>query len=87
MTTVAGRSAGKQPGNHDLIGWYRLAVDYGLKPDAEVQEHIALLNELHETHFSRYPQNRTVPLPDPSVIADSTVDHLILRFSEYVNPR
>jgi hypothetical protein len=82
-----GMLAGDGPGNHDLVGWYRLAVDYGLEPDAEIQGHIALLNELHETHFSRYPQNRSTPLPDPSIIADSSVEYLISTFTHSINPR
>jgi len=82
-----GSLPGKEPGNHDLVGWYRLAVDYGLKADAEIQEHLALLNELHETHFSRYPQNKSTPLPDPSIIADSTVEYLISTFTQFINPR
>jgi len=82
-----GTPTGKQPGNHDLVGWYRLAVEYGLQSNGEIQGHIALLNELHETHFSRYPKNIAAPLPDPSIIADSTVDYLISTFTLPINPR
>jgi hypothetical protein len=82
-----GASPRTEPGNHDLVGWYRLAIDYGLEPDDEIQDHLAVLNELHETHFARYPQNRGTPLPDPTVIADTTVEHLISTFTRSINPR
>jgi hypothetical protein len=77
----------KEPRQHDLLGWYLLAVSYGLRDEPSVRNNIALLNQLHLTHYTRYPQDRNTPVPDASVIADSTVDHLIFTFTQSVNPR
>jgi len=82
-----GKPSGKQPKQHDLRGWYDLALQYGLSDEPSVAENIDLLNELHFTHYTRYPQHRTTPVPDASVIADSTVDHLISIFTQSINPR
>lgn len=78
---------GPEPANHDLSGWYRLAIHYGLADEPQIAESIALLNELHFGHFTRYPQQRTSPIPDASIIADAVVDHLILTFTRVINPR
>jgi hypothetical protein len=77
----------KEPRQHDLLGWYLLAVHYGLRDEPGVKDNIDLLNELHLTHYTRYPQERTTPLPDASAIADSKVDHLISTATQAVNPR
>lgn len=77
--------ASKEPSNHDLIGWYRLAVEYGLPDEPGVAANVALLNELHHHHYTRYPQDG--PVPNASVIADDTVDRLISAATQYVNPR
>jgi hypothetical protein len=82
-----GKPSGKQPKQHDLRGWYDLALQYGLSDEPSVADNIDLLNELHLTHYSRYPQHRDIPVPDASIIADSTVDHLILSFTHLINPR
>jgi hypothetical protein len=84
-SVATGKPASKQPKQHDLEGWYRLAVSYGLADDPDVANNISLLNQLHATHYTRYPQDRTVP--DASIIADTTVDHLILTFTKAINPR
>ena len=81
-----GMPAGKEPGNHDLVGWYRLALDYGLPDQPGVADNVALLNELHLTHYTRYPQERGNSVPDASIIADRTVDHLIFIFTQSINP-
>ena len=77
----------KQPKQHDLSGWYQLALQYGLTNEPGVADNIDLLNELHFNHYSRYPQNRSRPIPDASVIADSTVDALMFAFTQVINPR
>ena len=77
----------KQPRNHDLRGWYDLALQYGLQDEPDVARNIDILNELHDGHYTRYPQQRTKPVPDASIIADSTVDHLIDTFTRSINPR
>jgi hypothetical protein len=82
-----GKPPGKEPAQHDLRGWYQLALRYGLQDEPSVANNIDVLSELHSTHYSRYPQNRTTPVPDASIIADSTVDHLIFIFTQSINPR
>lgn len=84
---TTGKVRGKQPSNHDLRGWYELALQYGLAYDPAIAENIDILNELHSTHYTRYPQNRSIPAPDATTIADTTVDHLIFTFTQSINPR
>ena len=80
------RPPGKEPKQHDLSGWYKLALQYGLPDEPGVAEHIDILNELHLTHYTRYPQHLASPIPDASGIADSTVEHLIFTFTQSINP-
>jgi hypothetical protein len=82
-----GKPSGKEPKQHDLQGWYQLALDYGLPDEPGIQDDIDLLNQLHLTHYTRYPQDRSTPVPDASAIVDSTVDHLISTFTQSINPR
>jgi hypothetical protein len=86
-SVATGKPAGTEPANHDLVGWYELALQYDLQDDLNILENIRILNELHSSHFSRYPQNRSAPLPDASAIADVTVDHLIGIVTRLINPR
>ncbi len=73
--------------NHDLRGWYQLAIRYGLRDDPNISENINCLHELHFTHCTRYPRELTTPVPDVSAIADATVDYLIDNFTPLINPR
>jgi hypothetical protein len=82
-----GKPPSKEPKQHDLVGWYNLALQYGLEPDPNIALNLHHLNELHLTHYTRYPQDRNTPLPNASIIADSTVDHLISTFTQSINPR
>jgi len=82
-----GKPAGKEPKQHDLLGWYRLAVQYGLVEDRSIADNLEVLNELHLTHYTRYPQTRATSVPDASTIADTTVDDLIFIFTQSINPR
>jgi hypothetical protein len=82
-----GATPGKEPRQHDLLGWYNLALQYGLQLDPIIARNLHLLNELHLTHYSRYPQDRSTPVPDASTIVDNTVDQLIFTFTQSINPR
>jgi hypothetical protein len=82
-----GKPPGKEPKQHDLLGWYQLALEYGLPDEPSVANNLDVLNQLHLTHYTRYPQNRSAAVPDASVIADTTVDHLIVTFTQSINPR
>jgi len=70
-----------RPPNHDLRGWYQLALQYGLPNDPRIAENISRLHELHFTHYTRYPQESATPVPDLSAIADDTVGYLIAQFN------
>jgi hypothetical protein len=82
-----GQPAGKEPKQHDLLGWYRLALQYGLPDEPSVAENVHFLGQLHLTHYARYPQDQHSAIPEASLIADTTVDHLILTFTQSINPR
>ena len=82
-----GTPRGKEPKQHDLQGWYQLTLAYGLPDEPGVKDNIELLNQLHLSHYTRYPQNRNSPIPDASAIVDSTVDYLIDTFTQSINPR
>ena len=58
-----------------------------LPDEAGVKDNIDVLNQLHLTHYTRYPQDRRTPVPSASTIADSTVDRLIFTFTQSINPR
>jgi hypothetical protein len=83
---AAGKQAGNRPKNHDLRGWYDLAIQYGLQDEPVISDNINRLSQLHFTHYTRYPQAPAVPVPDLSTIADSTADHLIDTFTRSINP-
>jgi hypothetical protein len=82
-----GTPPGQRAKNHDLAGWYQLALQCGLQDNPTIAQHIDVLNELHETHYTRYPQARSTPVPGADNIADATVDHLIDTFTRVINPR
>jgi len=76
-----------EPHQHDLVGWYKTALAYGLIDEPGVAENVSFLNELHKTHFMRYPAQPSRPIPNPETIADQTVDQLIFAITQVVNPR
>jgi len=86
-SVTTGKPPGKEPKQHDLAGWYRLALQYGLPDEPGVAENIDILNELHLGHYTRYPQHRANPIPDASIIAASTVEHLISTITRLINSR
>jgi hypothetical protein len=73
------------PRRHNLVEWYEAAAHLGFERAPGMTENIALLNELHESHYMRYPKAGSVPSPD--VIADQTVDGLLFAITQVVNPR
>jgi hypothetical protein len=77
----------REPRQHDLLGWYLLALQCGLADRPDVRKNVELLNELHITHYARYPQDPSRSVPNATVIADNTVDHLIFAFTQSINPR
>jgi hypothetical protein len=84
---MQGAQLGKLPANHDLQAWYDLAVKHGLKDDPRIAENVAHLTDLHFTAFARYPQERSAPVPDLSIMTDETVEYLIDTITQTVNPR
>jgi hypothetical protein len=75
------------PANHDLEGWYKIAVDFGLPDGVGLSEGLAVLNELHKPHFARYPQSPIRPVPDLAAIPDQVVEHLISVCMPVIFPR
>jgi hypothetical protein len=76
-----------EPAQHDLLGWYCVALEYGLEEQHGMMEDISTLNALHLGHPTRYPSASARSLPDASTIADRVVDHLIDKFTAVINPR
>jgi hypothetical protein len=66
-------------------------VSTGRRPwppnDSTIGENVEYLNDLHRLHFLRYPQRASKPIPELSIIADATVDHLLERITSIINPR
>jgi hypothetical protein len=84
---VAGKpSIAKEPRQHDLSGWYEVALEHGLARDDAVANHIAILSELHSTHYTRYPTHRIGQVPDVEAIVGDTVESLISTFTKSINP-
>lgn len=81
-----GQPSGGEPTQHDLNGWYQLALQYGFQDEPDAAENIDILNELHKSHYSRYPQH-LAKVPDVSNVADATLEHLIAVFTPSINPR
>jgi hypothetical protein len=77
---------GPRPPNHDLVGWYEVALKSGLADNATVAEHIDVLSELHRTSYLRYPSEKLTQAPSVANIADATVDHLLDAFTRLINP-
>ncbi|WP_454818874.1 hypothetical protein [Labrys neptuniae] len=73
--------------NHDLNGWYRLAVSYGLPGDKGVADAIGVLAEIHSNHYTRYPEAQGAARIDLSNVADSVVDQLIAVISPAIGTR
>ena len=84
-SVAAAKPPSSRPNNHDLRGWYDVAL--GLPDDPGIANNINVLSGLHFTHYTRYPQEQAGPVPDLSIIAESTADHLIVTFTESINPR
>ena len=60
----------QQPHNHDLLGWYKLAINFDLKYDADMEACVSLFSELHRNSFVRYPE--PMPKPAPSLTSASS---------------
>jgi hypothetical protein len=86
-SVAAGKPEGGHISNHDLRGWYRRALQYGLAENPTVTKYIEALQEAHFTHYLRYPKELTAPLPDLSVIVDYTIEYLFDNFTPLINPR
>ena len=81
-----GKPSARAP-NHDLQGWYRIALQYGLPADPHVTDGIDILADLHTDHYMRYPDNRKTRIPDISNVANDVVDRLIAAVSPSIYPR
>jgi hypothetical protein len=43
-----------------------------------------IFEPVHLTHYTRYPQDQPYAVPDTSLIADTTVDHLIFGVTQSI---
>ncbi len=86
QSVANGKPSARAP-NHDLKGWYTIALQHGLPVDQHVESGIDILAELHSNHYTRYPDNRRTQPPDISDIADEVVDWLIHAVSGLINQR
>jgi hypothetical protein len=50
-SVAKGTLASKEPRQHDLSGWYQLAMQYGLPDQPTVSTYLDVLNDLHRTHY------------------------------------
>lgn len=78
-------SAARVP-NHDLQGWYNLALRYGLAADPHIADCVDVLAEIHASHYTRYPGNPNIRPRDLSITND-VVDALIAAASLLIHPR
>lgn len=78
--------SGPRPANHDLTGWYHVALGYGLSDSPTVAKHIDVLNMLNRTSYLRYPSEKPMQVPSVENIADATVDHLLEALTRVINP-
>jgi hypothetical protein len=86
QSVANGKPSDRAP-NHDLQGWYRIAVQYGLPADPHVADVIDVLADLHAGHYTRYPDNRKTTIPGLSNVVDDVVDRLIAAVSPSIYPR
>jgi len=86
QSVANGKRSARAP-NHDLQGWHRIAVQYGLPADPAVADGIDILADLHAGHYMRYPDNRKTTIPDISTVANEVVDRLIAAVSPSIYPR
>jgi hypothetical protein len=74
------------PHRHDLLGYYKAAVQAGMRQlPFHVEGILQDLAELHEDHYARYPkQQRPVIL---ATYFDDPTDQILLAASEVVRSR
>ena len=85
--SVANGKPEARTSNHDLRGWYDIALQYGLPADPRVGAGIDILTELHAHHYTRYPDNRTMRAPELSNVVGEVVDSLIASVSPLIYQR
>jgi len=83
---VADGKPSERAPNHDLQGWYQIALKYGLPADPEVAAGIEIQTEIHSDHQTRYPDNQR-RVPDIWSAANEVADRLIAAATPSVNPR
>lgn len=68
--------------NHDLQGWYRIALQCGLPANQTIGESIDILAKIHVDHYTRYPDDGNNPIPDLSSVASEVAEWLITAASQ-----
>lgn len=57
VKTSGVRTAGKEPGNHDLTALYAFACQNGLKSDPQALAELQYLGEIPKNYVARYPKS------------------------------
>lgn len=74
----------KRAPNHDLQGWYQIALQYGLPADQRISEYVAILTKIHIDHHTRYPDTGNTPIPDLSNVAGEVAEWMIATASRSI---
>lgn len=80
-------STGARAANHYLVGWYNIALRYGLPENETIAQHIDVLNVLHQRHYMRYPSDQQLNVPSIANISDDAVDYLVDQLTHLMNRR
>ncbi|MFY9955234.1 hypothetical protein [Bradyrhizobium sp.] len=74
------------PANHDLLGYYRAAVQAGMRQlPFDVEGILQGLAELHKDQYARYPKERRPMMT--ATYFDDTTDQILLAASDMVRSR
>ena len=85
QSVANGKPSARAP-NHDLQGWYNLALQYGLDAGPHVAEGVNILSEIHQSHYTRYPDARNIRPRDLSVV-NHVVEALMSAARALIHPR
>lgn len=85
QSVANGKPSTRAP-NHDLQGWYNLALQYGLAADPHIADGVDILSEIHKSHYTRYPDTKNIRPRDLSVVND-VVEALMSAAGALIHPR
>jgi len=82
--TELGRTAGQEPGKHDLSALYEYACQQGLKSNTEVTSELPYLSDIHKNYVARYPKSLAQIWLASEF--DDAVDNLLRDTWEHIGP-